>query len=417
MKQFDHLMLLIGKNPLPNYVTAKYFIKHIPELRSIIAVFSADTKEIAARLEKVLQRQFPDAKFQFTYCELTSPSEAVLIREEIKKALSTSERKGGAFHLNYTGGTKNMVVHAYLAVFMTADLEKTSYSYLDAREFKLKFDGEQENTHDLRPEIDLPFIDLLALHDCQLGKVSREPDWSAVNAIFTEWIAADLIIDFLQWRDDFITPSFFDAEHKKLTYKKLPNPIPMNGLTASPFYPQIKRLLPCFPAPQSWQFHKTTELLIPDSGTKFDEWFKNVEYLDGKWLEYYIYAILQEKAPSHWHLSWGQHVKRHSAEKDFEIDVLVLNGYQLCGISVTTATKRAHYKNKAFEILHRATQMGGEEARAILVTTKDTPSVVALREDLQNDTGSSEHLLILGRDDLKPEKLWPAIHSHITGGK
>ena len=417
MNQFDHLILLIGKNPLPNYVTAKYFLRHVTRLKSIIAACSKDTREIAGRLEKVLRRQFPDLSFDFNYIELDNPSDAIGIRLQIQQVISTPQRKNSKIHLNYTGGTKNMVVHAYLSVFVNTAEGNAFYSYLDAREFRLKYDENQPDSPDLRPEIDLPLQDLLELHDCDTGKIAREPDWTAANAIFQNWIIEGLIIDFLQWRDDFLTPYFFDTEHRKIPAKKLNNPLEMTGFSSSPFFDRVNVLLPSLPPQQSWHFADSDKLILAESGAKYDEWFKVIEYLDGKWLEYYIYDLILQKGSTHWKVSWGRHVKRHGAARDFEIDVLVLNGYQLCGISVTTANRRSHYKTKAFEILHRVTQMGGEEARAVLVTTIDKMRVEELKEDVQMDTGAGENLLILGLEDLRPDMLWPAIHHHITGGR
>jgi hypothetical protein len=45
----EHLILLIGANPLPNYVAAEYFLRLKPKPQSITAVCSKATGEIAER--------------------------------------------------------------------------------------------------------------------------------------------------------------------------------------------------------------------------------------------------------------------------------------------------------------------------------------------------------------------------------
>lgn len=37
---FEHLILLIGTNPLPNYVVAEYFLKNNPDLKTVWLVYS-----------------------------------------------------------------------------------------------------------------------------------------------------------------------------------------------------------------------------------------------------------------------------------------------------------------------------------------------------------------------------------------
>ena len=109
--------------------------------------------------------------------------------------------------------------------------------------------------------------------------------------------------------------------------------------------------------------------------------------------------------------------------KRFEIDVLVINGYQICGISCGTAIKHDKkgreklsnsLKNKGFEIILRSSQIGGEEARSVLVTLLERNLARDLEKDLKAATGAGEHkFIVLGRDDLPEEKMWKKLHEHI----
>jgi hypothetical protein len=88
-----------------------------------------------------------------------------------------------------------------------------------------------------------------------------------------------------------------------------------------------------------------------------------------------------------------------SPNQNFELDVILLKGYQLIGISCTTSEKKGECKNKGFEIFMRTRQIGGEEARAVLVTRLSEPG--ELQGELEVDTGGGGNILVLGADDLK----------------
>ncbi len=91
---------------------------------------------------------------------------------------------------------------------------------------------------------------------------------------------------------------------------------------------------------------------------------------------------------------------------EFQLDVILLRGYQLIGISCTTSSKKEICKNKGFEIIHRSRQIGGEEAKAILVAMVNEGLRRSLQEELELDTGgTSANILVLGKKDLKRERL------------
>ncbi|MGB4019393.1 MAG: hypothetical protein WBK78_07835, partial [Syntrophomonadaceae bacterium] len=107
----------------------------------------------------------------------------------------------------------------------------------------------------------------------------------------------------------------------------------------------------------------------------------------------------------------------------FEIDVLAINGYQICGISCGTPIKydkegkerlSNSLKNKGFEIILRSSQIGGEEARSALVTLLERRIAANLENDLRAATGAGQDkFILLGRDDLPEEKMWKKLEKHI----
>lgn len=174
--------------------------------------------------------------------------------------------------------------------------------------------------------------------------------------------------------------------------------------------------------------------ILNDGKQKDGMKFKIVDFLNGKWLELYVYDIITSGIENDKKLREmsdkgliviknNQEIKRHNSVKPFEIDVMILNGYQVCGISCTTSSTQGECKNKGFEIMHRTKQMGGDEARSILITclsddiqNDENKTFEVFYEDLKNITGSALHeFLALGLKHLKPDILWKEIRWHIWG--
>jgi len=422
MQDFTHLILLIGTNPLPNYVVARYFLE---KLKTISLVYTEQTAGIAQHLIELLQKEKP--ALHFNYCDLTAPGDADQIRHEIRKKIPL--KFGEPFHLNYTGGTKNMSVQSYLALFVAyADIKtgNSSFSYLDAEDFTLKYDdGLTSSVKDLRPKINIAFDDLLALHDCKSEAAGSKPNWEAANQEMQEFIVSEkqkLLHDFIAWKNAKIRKLFYFDNKLRLPARVTKQEVGWEDSPEKSAKPPLQKLLDAFPPAQAWQFDAGEALIIPDSKADFKngdgDFVKGVKYLDGDWLEYYVQNALERKnreTHGRFQILRNHHIKKGKAGKDFEIDLLLLYGYQLCGISITTAGE-GHSKSKAFEILHRSQQIGGDEARSVLVTTQPYDVVQKMADDLKMDIGRDKpQLLILGAGDLPPDKLWEKIKTHIVG--
>ena len=64
----------------------------------------------------------------------------------------------------------------------------------------------------------------------------------------------------------------------------------------------------------------------------------SIKFLDGGWLEDYIHAILQhELCKSNIMVLKDWQIDKEGWTTDFQIDVILLKGYQLIGISCTTS--------------------------------------------------------------------------------
>ncbi|MBN3885080.1 MAG: hypothetical protein HWQ44_19580 [Nostoc sp. JL34] len=138
----DHLFLLIGENPLPNYVAAKLLLK---EGGKPYLVFSEYTEKPAERLKEILDLS-DNEMVPLNNNESNAYEIKKRIREKIKEIKKYFPDKN-SFGLNYTGGTKAMAAHAYQALLSPDDKDLTIqlnpapvFSYLDSRSLKILID-------------------------------------------------------------------------------------------------------------------------------------------------------------------------------------------------------------------------------------------------------------------------------------
>ncbi len=328
--QLTDLILLIGTNPLPNFVVADYFLTQHAELRTIWLVhsrgndFQAGTSAQADQLEEVLGYRYDNARhLTFERVPLQNVSDASGIHDDLQQYMyeKLSTRQG--VHLNYTGGTKSMSTHVYLWLKHTLQLEDGACSYLDGRNFRIVKDYHGTEVSDLREKIRITSQELIQLHGFKRCNRETLVDFAEACRIFQERM---LVNDSFKNLDGHVLESYIAG--------KLTQHLKDTG--------NIGQIL------QNWKIQK------PD---------------------------------------WG---KNH-----FELDVILLNGYQLIGISCTTKHDNAPCKNKGFEIIHRTKQIGGDEAKAILVTGMKSDKANALQKELFYDTGASkENILVLGVHDF-----------------
>jgi len=417
MQDFTHLILLIGTNPLPNYVVARYFLEKNKNLKNITAIHTKGTQHIAERLKLVLDRTAKHS-FKYHYCLLADEANARQIWDDILRQAPITKKD--RFHLNYTGGTKNMAVHAYKTLFTERTDEKftnCSFSYLDAKTFKIILDqGYALTPNDLRGEIAIDLENLLALHHCYKLRADEEINWPAAHLLFKTIIEEGAIDGYLAWKNEIVRPLFYNFRGHLTRPEKT---IRLEGLKQHEFWPRISRLLTqIFPEEQRWKFDDEGILILESKSHFAKNFAKGIEYLDGRWFESYALSELRqalgpEEEKFQLYSNW--HIKKEGAHREFELDLVALYGYQLCGMSVTTSHDRKLCKSKAFEILHRARQIGGDEARSILLTPNAAEETADIESDLLTDTGRETNVKVFGLEQLRDGALWKNIKAHMLG--
>ena len=160
-KKVDHLILLVGGNPLPNVIAGSLLLN--PQGR-ITLVHSAETAHISDRLVKWFQTNKICDPNNLKPVE-TSATKRRVIYDTITALVKSSQ---GAVGLHYSSGTKAMAVHAHAA----ARKAKAAIvcSYLDAQTLCLVFDDGVRRYVGMHPHYSLSVEDLFELHGTPLHR-------------------------------------------------------------------------------------------------------------------------------------------------------------------------------------------------------------------------------------------------------
>lgn len=364
----DHLILLVGTNPLPNYVAARLLAK--PQSR-IVLVYSKGTLRYCKALEQVLRQDYE----HFTTVEVEEAN-AKNINYSIQSAL---EHATGSIGLHYTGGTKAMAVHAYRAV---EQLQRPNvyFSYLDAQRLELWIGGTGltgQQRLDVALKVELTIKDLLRLHDLSdlAQSLRQESIWPNVTRALAQihsdkkkagewrtWCKEKLRIS----KPDNSSSFRREQELKQLRTDDLPFQVLREALE--------KDLEGCsFPATfeeliAAARFKRNEHRPFYKADDKMAKWF------DGAWLEDYVFTQLQAIADDCQIRDYAMNISpKFNGNETFEFDVAAMRGYQLFALSCTTSDKQGKCKLKLLEAAIRAEQMGGAEARVGLVCCSDDP--------------------------------------------
>lgn len=373
----EHLVLLVGTNPLPNYVAAKLLLKDGGTLHLL---YSDDTYPIAKRLHEHLESQ--------VYLEPVNPTNAEDIARKTRKQLRGIT---GTVGLHYTGGTKAMAVHAYRAIEQAWQEEdaKPVFSYLDAGTFKMRFDPDwsEEVLFAVKPKLK----DLAALHGARLRKNSPQREaglWGVATATaLAQSIAQHGMGPWQTWLQtlaDQLTGAAPEAV-------ALPRDSRLAGVVAA--------------LRQDLLLGSKATVILPDAVLKLKPRSK---WLGGEWLEHYVLAQLLSIADDAQVHDYGMSLETKQGGKsdfDFEFDVAAMRGYQFFGISCTTSTSKDKAKQKLFEAYIRARQLGGDEARVGLVC--------AYEDAYRFEKEVVQEWLAKGKIKIFGPREWPDLAEHL----
>ncbi|MEA5554341.1 hypothetical protein VB713_25745 [Anabaena cylindrica UHCC 0172] len=426
----DHLFLLIGENPLPNYVAAKTLLR---EGGKPYLVFSEGTEKPAERLKEILGLSDRE-----TVSLDNNESNAYEIKKRIRKKIKELKKEfpnKNSFGLNYTGGTKAMATHAYQALLFHDDKDLTIqlnplpiFSYLDSRSLKILID-QINNPIPLdipKKLLEFSLEKLFELHGLSLSKPPKTevppkkpykidvalPELVEAivknNLAWREWCKKQLSIEGKQREEvkrvqkkldsqegeeissnqnNTVTEIYFNfREWKNATYlRNLSLPIyelpqDITSLLERYNFLDSNGNLSIQTIEQAQQLIEYKER-IPKPKKNKDYPEEICKWLEGVWLEDYVLQQLNkiQEECSLDELGMSFDFPENLNIVEFEFDVACLRGYQLFAISCTSSNDSGLCKSKLFEAYRRARQMGGDEARVALVCYYDQPKKIKQR--------------------------------------
>ncbi|NTW03403.1 MAG: hypothetical protein HGA19_19360 [Oscillochloris sp.] len=373
--QVCHLFITVGGNPLPCVVAGRLLLK---EGGTVHLIYSTASKDSADGICQVLGASMEHA-VALEDCERDSDEVYKRVCAHFKK-IPDKESVG----LHYTGGTKVMAVHAYRAV--KASCPNAIFSYLDPQRIELAVERSG-------PSVDKRFL-LIA-----------DP--------LRKHVAVALTLDDL-WKLHRVT--LLPSTHKEFStrydpvFRTVPQMIgkafavggrdqwnrAVNGLKSDssidglPFINVIESI----------------RLERPDIRTVADlkrvPGCRGFSWLQGDWLEDYVLTSLKQIAPeigfNDGSIACSIITQRTDGKKRFEVDVIAMRGYQLFVFSCVASDDMGKCKQKLFEASHRASQLGGDEARFALVCAHDDGDEV--REQIATLL-PAEHFRVFDRHDLE----------------
>ncbi|WP_035255342.1 Card1-like endonuclease domain-containing protein [Desulfatiglans anilini] len=358
----DHLLLLVGSNPLPNYLAAL-----VLDPRVIHLFYSPETESVKDSLSKGLKKR----------------QEKLILEEVCIREATNAAQVRAAFaslpqgaHLHYTGGTKIMAAHARMA-FKDAGGRDDQASYLDERKGVLRFDTGYEIDLSKRA-VDMSIDDILQLHGIE--RLSKRDNAGQSPTDADAGIIAAKVLN----RPDLAEKLHgLHREERNLVSisKAKEQPVDLSGLLEG-----------------------LSVLHFPEADWNKDTFKKWCDFLGGVWLERWCRGLVKNVAADS-EIALGVDC-RMPGGRQFEIDVAVVRGHRLYVISCTTDATMKLCKSKLFEVAMRARQLGGDLARSALVCLLHGSDpkglyIAQLREDVDDIWSAPNTPQVFGLDDVK----------------
>ncbi|HET9919203.1 MAG TPA: hypothetical protein VFQ30_05135 [Ktedonobacteraceae bacterium] len=435
--QVDHLLLLVGSNPLPNAVAGKLLTV---QGGKISLIHSKDGSDLAGRLAA----WFRNAGYVDIGLKQVEESDAASVRREVSRAIEeyeqayteTNQTHTARVGLNYTGGTKVMSTHAYRTLEQWASVHKREavFSYLDARTLHIRFEqitGWPPISFYVGLELDMSIRDLLKLHNWELTKepitVPGLPESAAAllaihsnaaNArIWTEWLHNDLFP--IARKRVAIRPPFwvFQSGKELQGQYNVEQPAPndqwkskskLRGQAIS--WPNLPVLRETMSKELGQGGAENLDLTTATGLNRCKDEVEFCKWLSGIWLEYAVLSALQHCAQELHLNDYCMDLRPRvldSEEKGelFQFDVVAIRGYQLFAFSCTTGSAkenggRARLKHRLFEAYVRTRQMGGDEACVALVCCMNQEEADRLEDEMRRDISPEGRIRVFGREHL-----------------
>lgn len=343
MGQVKDLILLVGHNPMPNFIVARML-----QPRRIFWLYSRNgTSEEQQRLVQVLRQYI--AGCEHVPCEVADASDPQAIRAAMVGI------QPGAW-LNYTGGTKAMAVQAYAYWKERLGGEPGKASYLDGRSGYLRRD---DGRADRIPELSVHIDDVLTLHGLvRDANLTLDPD-ACIQEPETARILAAVLDDYKNTRDkeDTLATKLYRACQHMRNTKVRDGKVKIDTPVSLPLPSEI---MPSFARQPNW----------PVGAPPRRIWTWGV-YLTGGWFEDWATAVIQQVnigGNLGLEIATGVRPKPERNGSQSELDIVIVRNYKVYVMSITTeGVESALVKSKCYEVKNRAESIGGGLAKSAVV--------------------------------------------------
>jgi len=396
-----HLFLLIGENPLPNYVAA---MKLLEQGGTAYLIYTNQTISQKDRLTTAIKTKGFHSKpisldKDKTENHKSNAYKIYEIVQESAKIIPLNERIG----LHYTGGTNTMAVHAYRAISDLKRSDNTVYSYLDASCLEIFIDTLEPQPFHRGVQLKVSLKELFELHNYEFQRYKSpllQPILPDAAAEFVKIYQDEKIAEI--WRKWSNTHRYnnsgelknakkLDADHYHWKPEEELSKVSFNlsSLEHTDFMNVLVNYL------EASRLNKKLSLEITKK-KGFKTYQQVCEWLGGVWLEHYVLSQIQEIAKDDNYrnlkigesqMSFEMKIRKENTYKEvrFEFDVAFVRNYQLFAISCTTSKDHKECKLKLFEAHTRAKQLGGDEARVALVCCCDDGNIPSTGEIIHID--------------------------------
>jgi len=371
--QTDILCLLVGGNPLPDYVSA---ILLAGRGARVYLLQTSATHEVAKRLATALAQPRPDLTCFPIEISKTDP-------QEIGNGLQGLIREWGPnaqVGLNYTGGSKPMAAQAYHSLIQA--YPRGIYSYLDADTLSLVITAPGTATQQIPVgrQVCAGLTTLFELH----GYTLTEQRGPGVPSALRE-----ALVHLHSNREGF--------KQYRAWLQTLGQEAP--GLPNTTAYPALAPVVQafeglCAPAPA------TPESVAWALSCKNGQIASCSKILIADWLEEHVFAVFQDLAPElgmH-EVGLGMQPQKTTTSRNSEFDVAAMLGYQLFAVSCMASDRAQNVKDHFMEAYVRARQLGGDEARAALVCCLENPA--EMEQEITQGWGAEGKIRVFGRPHL-----------------
>lgn len=457
LERTENVLLTVGTNPLPVLVATWRIASHLKPQR-LFLLHSSQTEPMALAVMDQLRRRWSEEGIEPILIKPAPVGNAASPKAIADTVYQLVSKHPSGWHLHYTGGTKTMVLKAMQAlgakVITDSYLDVNHHAVLDQTGCYL-----DRETHDERRCWNLELRDLCKLHgltmdfrlehryttkdnartECgacfgrakakegdtayPLNGESLETEWEGIGAdtfhllagfgeIYKKEIGAFRKSFEKNWNDPWpilpranVTTSFhwpsllgLDA-HNSREWMALPGRI--NKVLTGIRWDAVDGLQKVEAGPSS---DLARIMHLVNGGDLELAAHKHLrEALEGRKLKFSIRHST--------HIAHQPPEERQAVRHCFELDVVAILGYQVVVVSCVRENKegsRSSVKNKAFEALHRARQVGGDGARAIVICGLDGDAAEDLEEELHDETGlTGEAPDKQSASALKPLRIWP----------